>query len=495
MREKKTDPELPVLLPFQPGIVSNGEFVPPEPTEAHRRIAHVAMERGTEIARKKGIDRRRFLMGMGGMAVTLSAINLIACDQEDEPGAHFETPTGIDDDAVCELLEGDEFIFDIQTHHVNLSTDPGRGLARLFQPLNPGCSDDDLECFSRYGYLRDIFLESDTTVAVLSDTPSPTDASDPLTFDEMQRSRDIVDQLSSGGASRLLLHSIVVPNVGPLQAQLDMMQARSEMLDVAAWKVYTPYSGDTGGWFLDDEAIGIPLIEKARETGVKIICAHKGLALFGFDPKFGSPRDFGPVAKAYPDMNFVAYHSGWEADAPDGPYNADDAHGVDLLIKSMEDNGIPPNSNIYAELGSTWRNVMSEPTRAAHVIGKLLKYVGEDNVLWGTDCIWYGAPQPQIAAFRAFQIDPALQQEYGYPELTPEIKAKVFGLNSAKLYGIDAEAQRCAIQRDAIEEYRDVYRELEPDTHAPRWAARGPITRRQMLQHFAQNGGAWSPWR
>ncbi|MCI0855627.1 MAG: hypothetical protein J4N98_02980, partial [Chloroflexi bacterium] len=64
-----------------------------------------------------------------------------------------------------------------------------------------------------------------------------------------------------------------------------------------------------------------------------------------------------------------------------------------------------------------------------------------------------------------------------------------------KLYGIDAEAQRCAIQRDAIEEYRDVYRELEPDTHAPRWAARGPITRRQMLQHFGQNGGAWSPWR
>ncbi|MCI0857045.1 MAG: hypothetical protein J4N98_10160, partial [Chloroflexi bacterium] len=269
MREKKTDPELPILLPFQPGIVSNGEFVPPEPTEAHRRIAHVAMERGTEIARKKGIDRRRFLMGMGGMAVTLSAINLIACDQEDEPGAHFETPTGIDDDAVCEMLDGDEFIFDIQTHHVNLSTDPGRGLARLFQPLNPGCSDDDLECFSRYGYLRDIFLESDTTVAVLSDTPSPTDASDPLTFDEMQRSRDIIDTLSSGGASRLLLHSIVVPNVGPLQAQLDMMQARSEMLDVAAWKVYTPYSGDTGGWFLDDEAIGIPLIEKARETGVK----------------------------------------------------------------------------------------------------------------------------------------------------------------------------------------------------------------------------------
>ena len=245
MREKKTDSELPVLLPFQPGIVSNGEFVPPEPTEAHRRIAHLAMERGTEIAHKKRIDRRRFLMGMGGLAVTLGAVNLIACDDEDEPGGRFETPTGLDDDAVCEMLDGDEFIFDIQTHHVNLATDPGRGLAQLFQSLNPGCAYDDLECFSRYGYLRDIFLESDTTVAVLSDTPSPTDAADPLTFEEMRRSRDIVDLLSSGGASRLLLHSIVVPNAGPLPAQLDMMHARPQPLAVPARHAYPPYTGST----------------------------------------------------------------------------------------------------------------------------------------------------------------------------------------------------------------------------------------------------------
>ena len=64
MRAKKADPELPLLLPFQPGIVSNGEFVPPEPTRAHRRMAALALERGTEIARSRRIDRRRFLMGM-----------------------------------------------------------------------------------------------------------------------------------------------------------------------------------------------------------------------------------------------------------------------------------------------------------------------------------------------------------------------------------------------------------------------------------------------
>ena len=79
--------------------------------------------------------------------------------------------------------------------------------------------------------------------------------------------------------------------------------------------------------------------------------------------------------------------------------------------------------------------------------------------------------------------------------LTPEIKAKVFGLNAARVYGIDPEAKRCAIQRDAIEQYRGVYRDIEPDTHEPRWAARGPISRRDMLRWFADHGGRWSPWR
>ena len=42
--------------------------------------------------------------------------------------------------------------------------------------------------------------------------------------------------------------------------------------------------------------------------------------------------------------------------------------------------------------------------RPRTAIGKLLKHVGEDNVLWGTDSIWYGSPQDQIQAFRTFQI-------------------------------------------------------------------------------------------
>ena len=66
-------------------------------------------------------------------------------------------------------------------------------------------------------------------------------------------------------------------------------------------------------------------------------------------------------------------------------------------------------------------------------------------MLWGTDGIWYGSPQPQIMAFRAFQISAEHQERYGYPALTDEVKRKVFGLNAARLFGVDPEATRCAL--------------------------------------------------
>jgi len=107
-----------------------------------------------------------------------------------------------------------------------------------------------------------------------------------------------------------------------------------------------------------------------------------------------------------------------------------------VLIRSLKDAGIPPNSNVYAELGSTWRLVMRDPNQAAHLLGKPVKYVGQDNVLWGTDSIWYGSPQDQTQAFRTFQISAAYRERYGYPEITPTLRAKVFGLNAAIPYGI-----------------------------------------------------------
>ncbi len=88
---------------------------------------------------------------------------------------------------------------------------------------------------------------------------------------------------------------------------------------------------------------------------------------------------------------------------------------------------------MYAELGTTWWSLLGRPDEAAHLLGKLLAHVGEDNVLWGTDGVFYGSPQDQIQAFRAFQISEQFQEQFGYPALTDEIKRKVLGLNALRL--------------------------------------------------------------
>ena len=190
-------------------------------------------------------------------------------------------------------------------------------------------------------------------------------------------------------------------------------------------------------------------------------------------------RDIGPAARKYPDMSFIVYHSGAVVEVREGPFvPGSGKEGVDSLIQSLVDNEVPPNSNVYAELGTTWHNLMKEPEQAAHVIGKLLKYVGENNVVWGTDSIWYGSPQDQIQAFRVFQISETFQETYGYPAITPSMRAKIFGLNAAVPYGINVAEVHRANAGDAVDRARTNYA-----NHVdPSFLTYGPKTRREFLR-------------
>ena len=45
------------------------------------------------------------------------------------------------------------------------------------------------------------------------------------------------------------------------------------------------------------------------------------------------------------------------------------------------------------------------------MLGILVKGLGADHVLWGTDSVWYGSPQWQIEAFRRIEIPDDLQTD------------------------------------------------------------------------------------
>jgi predicted TIM-barrel fold metal-dependent hydrolase len=321
-----------------------------------------------------------------------------------------------------------------------------------------------------------VFWDSDTAMGVLSHVPGGADTN-PLDFDAAGATRKAAHALD--GTERLLLHGRVMPT---LPGEIDGMAAQIASFPVAGFKTYTQFGPD-GGFFLDDERHGVPFIERAQALKVRNICVHKGLPFGAQGYEYSTCRDIGPAARRFPQMRFLVYHSGFDPRLREGPYDAEAKAGVDALIASVERAGA--KGNVYAELGSTWRFVMREPEQAAHLLGKLLKHLGEDHILWGTDSIWYGSPQDQIQAFRAFEITPEFQQRYGYPALTRERKAKILGLNAARVYGIEPGAMRSRLRRDKVQKSKADYLD-RPD---PSFQTYGPRTRREFFALRALQGG------
>jgi predicted TIM-barrel fold metal-dependent hydrolase len=475
-------------LPIKLDSATNGEFAPIALEPVHHQARLEALAAATANAKRLALTRRAFLVSACGAASTLLAMNS-AYASRGARGSYFDVPVdaALDAQLARSTLDTGEFIFDVQGHFVNptgawtrtlpFGVEPFRSFAQNKQCdalSKPGRG--YLDCLNGDAFIKDVFLDSDTDLCVLSFVPS-TRAGEPLTIEEAAATASIVERMQ--GTHRLLLHGRVNPNQAGDLESMDMLAAKYR---IAAWKTYTQWGPDGKGFFLDDD-VGLAFIERARKLGVRNIAIHKGLPFGQRSYEHSTCADIGRAAKRFPDVNFLVYHSGFVAGATEGPYDPRRTDGIDALITSLQASDIAPGGNVYAELGSTWRFLMRDPDAAAHAIGKLMKHVGEDNVLWGTDSIWYGSPQDQIQAFRTFQIADALADKHGYPKMTPARRAKVFGRNALRVYSVPDDVVRKHVPRDRVAQAREAYRE-NPD---PDFRTYGPKTRREFLRF-----NAWS---
>jgi len=356
-------------------------------------------------------------------------------------------------------------------------------LGQMWQVLNPQIVGGEINdsIYHLMHFVKDVFFDSQTTVGLLSNAtlgvfpPGDPNGRPPNTIEESQAAgvlnakqtaavRDFVNKIS--GSQRMIAHGQLYPG----RRSLYFMEQQLAENRPDAWKGYTVATSARGDndppdsplkmWRLDDEQIAYPTYEfimrqrdqLRRHPGFRNICIHKGFSPAPIDqPEWGKPTDIPKASRDWPDLNFIIYHACFGGMTPflwPQP-------GLDNIRNKKLRNGEPDITwltefaqtcgrlrNVYAEIGSTFGGiVVTFPTVCAHLLGQLLKHFGEDKIVFGSDCVYYGSPQWQIEALWRFQIPEDVRRQYGYPQLTERAKRKILGLNSARLYGLSDDAE------------------------------------------------------
>jgi hypothetical protein len=180
--------------------------------------------------------------------------------------------------------------------------------------------------------------------------------------------------------------------------------------------------------------------------------------------KYNTVWDVGKAAKDWPDLNFVIYHGGLRAflEAPEASLAKFEESGeiewASDLAHIPEEYGV---SNVYAEMGTSFGNsCTANPRFAAALLGTWIKGMGVDHVVWGTDSVLYGSPQWQIEALRRLEIPEDMQKKHGFQPLGSAngfVKNQIFGLNSARMYGLQLRADNSPFSEDNFAQIKREY--------------------------------------
>ncbi len=469
------DPAEQVLFPSPIPVqsVSSDEFVPAPQTAKQKEFEARIKSIGDDMAQRLGLSRRRFFQSASGMAAAFVAMNDTYGPVFGVSRAEAQTPDMANERA--KRLSG-QFIMDMHTHFLR---DDTRIQSFLLQRQavgkagwNPAIkvAEQTMDDLKFANYLKEIYLDSDTKVACISGAPSEIPGDWFLTNEMKAKYRGIINSIA--GSKRAFAHAIFTPGY---PGWMDEIDRAIEVLKPDSMKGYT--IGDNTNkhlskhpWLMDDEKLVYPAYEKFAKAGLKNVCVHKGLfppsvaARFPHLLQHARIDDVAKAAKDWPQLNFVIYHGGYRYA---GGGRAEDAWGqfertgrIDWITDLAELPAKHGVKNIYADLGQLFaQTTVVEPRLAAVMLAQLIKGLGVENVVWGTDAIWTGAPQWQIEALRRIEIPEDIQRKYGYAPLGPAdgpVKNAIFGENNARIYNYKPE-QRAELVSDKLAYHKALY--------------------------------------
>ena len=463
--------------PIPTRAISSDEFFPGKQTDKQKEFEKRIQLLGSQLAKKQGQSRRRFFQGAAGMAEAFVAMNETFGPLYAVSMAEASTPEMANERA--HQLKG-QFIMDMHTHFLRDDTRL-EGFVRSREAVgkaswNPALVDkpQSLDDLKFANYFKEIYLDSDTKVALISGSGSEDPRDWFLTNEMKAQARQTINRES--GSKRMFSHAIFMPG---MPGWLDKAESDYEKLKPDSFKGYT--IGDNTNkhlskhpWRLDDEKLLYPFYEKLSkwsktQPSLANVCVHKGLyppsvtSQYPHLLEYADVRDVAKAAKDWPNLNFVIYHSGFRYTG--GTWNL----GWEQFIKTRRIDWvtdlaeIPQKhgvNNVYGDLGQIFaQSTIAEPRLCAAMLGQLIQGLGADHVVWGSDAIWTGSPQWQIEALRRLEIPEDLQKKYGFLPLggpNSEVKQAIFGKNSARIYHYSPEKQK-ALTQDAVSSARAHY--------------------------------------
>ena len=451
-------------LPIPMQVISNGEFIPAPATARQRRVARRVQEMAAEHAPRQGLSRRGFLRTPAGLATAFLALNEVHGNVFGVSRAEAAMPDLAQ--ARAARFAG-QFVMDVHTHFLRDPLPPAlrrfmnlRNLAatRGWNPDLAGRASTELD-LKFENYVKEMFLDSDTAVVVLSGAPSDRPEDWFLTNQMKRDARTRINSLA--GTRRMLTQSVFTPGQPGWMDEVERSIAEDRP---DAWKGYT--IGDNTHqdqsafpWRLDDTRLMRPFYERILRAGLPVVAIHKGLfppAAAARNPRlepFAGVADVERAARDWSDVQFLIYHAAYRNSPPDQAAALFEATGrmewLSDLAEMVERTGL---RNVYADVGAVFAGVViGHPRLAAGMIGTLVKGLGADRVIWGTDSVWYGSPQWQIEALRRLEMPDDLKRRFGLPDLGPDngpLKTAILGGNAARIYGV--EPRRAALDQDGI---------------------------------------------
>ena len=471
--------------PMPTQVVSNEEFIPRRQSEPQKQVEYLIGQMGDERAKKLGLSRRTFMASSMGLATCFLASNKVYGKVWEVDEAETWEPAAYDE----KWPKSEYFIVDVQSHFTNGAAIGGFRTMDFVKNMGFNLSNDP-EAYGFKNFVKEMLFDSETSMVIISGVPTkeilrdkegkvlegaartPGIGGKVLPSWVMWEGRKQINELA--GAQRAMNQGNLAPNhywdkVGnkiDKAACLEQMEREIKLYGISSWKWYCHTDpGQSGNGFQLDDDNSQWFIEESRKRGIKLISTHKG---YSYQSRtlghLANPKDVEKAALRNPDFNFVVYHSAikhgsnepnWKESNQYDPTTGDFLwHSVLMDIKKRN----PKMNNVYCEIGSFFNTLaVTDPVMCQHGLGKNIKYYGSDHVVWGTDCLWWGSPQWGIDALKRFQISDEMCEKFGYKKITKEDKAKIFGLNAAKLYNIDVKAKRKAITSDALEKMKIAY--------------------------------------